>query len=164
MYWQTPCMLRNSDSIMKAIEEELGIHHGHTTKDGLFTFTEVECLGACANAPMVQINDDYYEDLTADTTKSLLKALREAAKATGASGGAQGLASGTGALTGEDSGVKGGAEINEQQGRTYSAAGVKVPAPGPLSGRQTCEPAKGLTSLTGEPWGPEVFRKDGVLG
>jgi NADH dehydrogenase (ubiquinone) flavoprotein 2 len=68
---------------MRAIEEHLGIHHGQTTKDGLFTFTEVECLGACANAPMVQINDEYYEDLTYDTTVSLLKALTNAAKLTG---------------------------------------------------------------------------------
>jgi NADH dehydrogenase (ubiquinone) flavoprotein 2 len=48
-------MLRDSDAVMKACEEELGIHHGQTTQDGLFTMTEVECLGACANAPMVQI-------------------------------------------------------------------------------------------------------------
>lgn len=65
---------------MSAIEQHLGIHHGETTKDGLFTFTEVECLGACANAPMVQINDDYYEDLTPETTKSLLTALKETAQ------------------------------------------------------------------------------------
>ncbi|KAF2147111.1 uncharacterized protein K452DRAFT_261318 [Aplosporella prunicola CBS 121167] len=160
----TPCQLRDSDGIMKAIEEELGIEQGHTTKDGLFTFSEVECLGACANAPMVQINDDYYEDLTPETTKSLLKALRDAAKQTGAGSGAAGLAgeAGKGAVTGQDSSVKAGNEINEQ-GRSYSAQGVKIPTPGPLSGRQTCEPATGLTSLTSEPWSTEVFRKDGVL-
>lgn len=45
----TPCMLCNSDAIMKAIEDKLGITHGHTTEDGLFTFSEVECLGACVN-------------------------------------------------------------------------------------------------------------------
>ncbi|GME39750.1 nadh dehydrogenase [Neofusicoccum parvum] len=157
----TPCMLRDSDGIMKAIEEELGVSHGHTTKDGLFTFTEVECLGACANAPMVQINDDFYEDLTPETTKSLLKALRDAANATGASGGADGLATPTIHITGEeDARIK---TASEKQGRTYTANGVKIPAPGPLSGRDTCEPAKGLTSLTGEPWGTEMFRKDGVL-
>ncbi|KAJ9624007.1 NADH:ubiquinone oxidoreductase 24 [Taxawa tesnikishii (nom. ined.)] len=72
----TPCQLRGSDGIMKAITEELGIHHGETDPERMFTFTEVECLGACANAPMVQINDDYYEDLTPETTKSLLRALR----------------------------------------------------------------------------------------
>ncbi len=63
--------------IVKTIKEELGIKQGETTPDGLFTFLEVECLGACVNAPMVQINDEYYEDLTPETTKSLLAALKE---------------------------------------------------------------------------------------
>jgi len=144
----TPCMLKDSDSVMRAIQDHLGIHPGETTKDGIFTFTEVECLGACANAPMVQINDDYYEDLTYDTTVSLLKALQAAAEATGASGGAAGLAgeAGKGAVTGEDRNVKSGSEIHEQ-GSSYEASGVKLPTPGPLSGRQSCEPAAGLTSL-----------------
>ncbi|KAL2190857.1 hypothetical protein L209DRAFT_747209 [Thermothelomyces heterothallicus CBS 203.75] len=75
----TPCQLGGcgSDAIVQAIKEHLGIKQGETTKDGLFTFTEVECLGACVNAPMVQINDDYYEDLTPKTIKSLLTALKE---------------------------------------------------------------------------------------
>lgn len=60
----TPCMLCDSDSIVAAIRQKLEITVGETTKDGLFTLTEVECLGACVNAPMVQINDNYYEDLT----------------------------------------------------------------------------------------------------
>jgi len=59
----TPCMLRGSDDIMKACKDK-GMAKGATTADGLFTLTEVECLGACANAPMVQINDHNYEDLT----------------------------------------------------------------------------------------------------
>ena len=63
--------------IVKAIKEHLGIKQGETTADGLFTFIEVECLGACVNAPMIQINDDYYEDLTPETTKALLTALKE---------------------------------------------------------------------------------------
>ena len=157
-------MLRDSDSIMKAIQDHLGIHHGETTKDGLFTFTEVECLGACANAPMVQINDDYYEDLTYDTTVSLLKAFQHAAEATTASGGGTGLGgeAGKGAATSEDRNVKSGNEINEQ-GRAYEVGGVKIPTPGPLSGRKSCEPAAGLTSLTSEPWGNETLRKDGAL-
>ena len=60
-----------------------GMKKGHTTADGLFTLTEVECLGACANAPMVQINDDNYEDLTADSMGAVLDALaaRRAAQA-----------------------------------------------------------------------------------
>ncbi|KAF2227925.1 thioredoxin-like [2Fe-2S] ferredoxin-domain-containing protein [Elsinoe ampelina] len=157
----TPCQLRNSDAIMQAIEEELGIHPGDTTPDKLFTFTEVECLGACANAPMVQINDDYYEDLTAETTKSLLRALREAAQKTGASGFAPGLVG----EAGKDAAGKGGEGTHiPEQGRGYAAQGVKLPSPGPLSGRQSCEPKTGLTSLNGEFWGTEVFRKDGVLG
>ncbi len=60
----TPCMLRGAEDIRAAIESKLGIHAGQTTQDRKFTLTEVECLGACCNAPMVQINDDYFEDLT----------------------------------------------------------------------------------------------------
>lgn len=60
----TPCMLRGAEEIRGAIESKLNIHSGQTTEDKKFTLTEVECLGACCNAPMVQINDDYYEDLT----------------------------------------------------------------------------------------------------
>ena len=59
----TPCMLSGSDDLFEACAKR-GLRKGHTTDDGLFTLTEVECLGACANAPMVQINDDNYEDLT----------------------------------------------------------------------------------------------------
>jgi NADH dehydrogenase (ubiquinone) flavoprotein 2 len=159
-------MLKNSDAVMKAIEDQLKIHPGQTTEDGLFTFTEVECLGACANAPMVQINDDYYEDLTYDTTVSLLKALQNAAEVTGASGGAAGLSgeAGKGAVTGEDRNVKSGNEIHEQ-GREYEAGGVKLPTPGPLSGRASCEPATGLTTLTTlDSYDfKKLLRTDGVL-
>jgi NADH-quinone oxidoreductase subunit E len=70
----TPCMLRGSDQIMQACKDK-GMTKGGTTADGLFTLTEVECMGACANAPMVQINDDNYEDLTADTMRAILDAL-----------------------------------------------------------------------------------------
>lgn len=65
--------------VVKAITEHLGISAGHTTEDGLFTFIEVECLGACVNAPMIQINDDYYEDLTPETVKALLDGLKASA-------------------------------------------------------------------------------------
>jgi NADH-quinone oxidoreductase subunit E len=70
----TPCMLRGSDDVLDACYKK-GLKKGATTADGLFTLTEVECLGACANAPMVQINDDNYEDLTFDTTTAILDAL-----------------------------------------------------------------------------------------
>jgi NADH-quinone oxidoreductase subunit E len=70
----TPCMLRGSDDVLRACELR-GLRKGHTTEDGLFTLTEVECLGACANAPMVQINDDNYEDLTEQSMGAILDAL-----------------------------------------------------------------------------------------
>ncbi|MCK6419276.1 MAG: NAD(P)H-dependent oxidoreductase subunit E, partial [Alphaproteobacteria bacterium] len=72
----TPCWLCGSDKITKACEDTLGIHMNETTKDGKFTLVEVECLGACVNAPMVQINDDYYEDLTPESMKELIRLLR----------------------------------------------------------------------------------------
>uniref|UniRef100_A0A8C6TZI3 NADH dehydrogenase [ubiquinone] flavoprotein 2, mitochondrial n=1 Tax=Neogobius melanostomus TaxID=47308 RepID=A0A8C6TZI3_9GOBI len=104
----TPCMLCNSDSILEAIQNKLGIKVGETTPDKMFSLIEVECLGACVNAPMVQINDNYYEDLTPKDMDDIIDELR---------------------------------------------AG-KVPLPGPRSGRFSCEPAGGLTSLTEPPTGP----------
>jgi len=68
----TPCWLRGSDGIVKACRDKLGIRPGESTPDGKFTVTEVECLGACVNAPMVQINDDFYEDLTPEIMGKLL--------------------------------------------------------------------------------------------
>ena len=70
----TPCLLRGSDDVLAACRNQ-GLVKGKTTPDGLFTLTEVECLGTCANAPMVQINDDNYEDLDYDKTAALLHAL-----------------------------------------------------------------------------------------
>lgn len=71
-----PCWLRGSDDVAAAAAAALGIGFGETTADGLFTLTEVECLGACVNAPMMQINDEYYEDLDAERTRSVIEALR----------------------------------------------------------------------------------------
>jgi NADH-quinone oxidoreductase subunit E/NADH dehydrogenase (ubiquinone) flavoprotein 2 len=71
-----PCMLRGSDDVVAAAKQALGVEFGDMTADGKFTLSEVECLGACVNAPMMQINDDYYEDLTAETTKAVLEALK----------------------------------------------------------------------------------------
>ncbi|HEU4960103.1 MAG TPA: NAD(P)H-dependent oxidoreductase subunit E [Sphingomonas sp.] len=70
----TPCMLRGSDDVLAACRNH-GLAKGKTTPDGLFTLTEVECLGACANAPMIQINDDNYEDLDYDSMTAILEAL-----------------------------------------------------------------------------------------
>ena len=70
----TPCMLRGSDDLFAACKKR-GMAKGHTTADGLWTLTEVECMGNCASAPMVQINDDNYEDLTAERLDKILDAL-----------------------------------------------------------------------------------------
>lgn len=65
-----------SKVILETLEKELGIKAGQTTPDGMFTLIEVECLGACVNAPMLQLNDDYYEDLTPETTKAFVDSLK----------------------------------------------------------------------------------------
>jgi NADH-quinone oxidoreductase subunit E len=72
----TPCWLRGSDAVVAACEKQLGIGIGGSTADGLFTLVEVECLGACVNAPILQVNDDFYEDLDGPATERLLDALR----------------------------------------------------------------------------------------
>ena len=68
----TPCWLRGADAIKAACKTKLGIDLGETTKDGMFSLCEVECLGACANAPMIQINDDFYEDLNSNSMTKIL--------------------------------------------------------------------------------------------
>ena len=73
----TPCWLRGSDEVVRACRNKLHIGVGGTTPDGLFTLVEVECLGACVNAPILQVNDDFYEDLDGPATEVLLDALRE---------------------------------------------------------------------------------------
>ncbi|KLE35440.1 NADH-quinone oxidoreductase subunit NuoE [Aurantiacibacter luteus] len=70
----TPCMLRGSDDLLAACKAR-GMKKGHVSDDGLWSFTEVECMGNCATAPMVQINDDNYEDLTAERLDAVLDAL-----------------------------------------------------------------------------------------
>ncbi|MBW8785987.1 MAG: NAD(P)H-dependent oxidoreductase subunit E [Novosphingobium sp.] len=70
----TPCMLRGSDELFEACNKR-GLSKGHTTADGLWTLTEVECMGNCSSAPMVQINDDNYEDLTAERLDHILDEL-----------------------------------------------------------------------------------------
>jgi NADH-quinone oxidoreductase E subunit len=72
----TPCMLRGIDKIIKDCEEKLGIEMDETTLDGVFTLKEVECLGACVNAPVVQINDDFAEDLTSENFLKILEDLK----------------------------------------------------------------------------------------
>lgn len=76
----TPCWLRGAADIMQTCEKTLGIKNKETTKDGIFTLSEVECLGACVNAPAVQINDDYYEDLSPDLMQSIIAQLKDGKK------------------------------------------------------------------------------------
>ena len=113
--------------------EYLGIEPGHTTSDGMFTFVEVECLGACVSAPMIQINDDYYEDLTPESIVALLKALKASAEKVGASGGAAGLTS---------------SEVDSIPSlKKYVAGSVEVPAA--VSYYQSCITSRilGLTAI-----------------
>ncbi len=72
----TPCWLRGSEDIVSICKDKLGINFGATTKDNRFTLLEVECLGACSNAPMAQINDDFYEDLTKESMKKIIEDLK----------------------------------------------------------------------------------------
>lgn len=73
----TPCWLRGSDEIARACRDETGLTgYKQTSADGVFTLSEVECLGACVNAPILQVDDDYYEDLDYARTRELLQALR----------------------------------------------------------------------------------------
>ncbi len=71
-----PCWLRGSDEIMETCHKFLGLDNHESSEDGIFTLTEVECLGACVNAPMMQVGDDYYEDLDADSTLAILSELK----------------------------------------------------------------------------------------
>jgi NADH-quinone oxidoreductase subunit E len=72
----TPCGLRGAEDVLAVCKSHLGIGEGQTTADGLFTLMEVECLGACVNAPVVQINDDYAEDLDPPHMVALLDTLK----------------------------------------------------------------------------------------
>ncbi len=73
----TPCWLRGSEEVARACRDAAGLTgYGQTSADGLFTLTEVECLGGCVNAPVLQVDDDYYEDLDYESTVRLLEALR----------------------------------------------------------------------------------------
>ena len=70
----TPCWLRGADELRRTIQQKIGIGHGETSDDGVFSLVEVECIGACVNAPVVQVNDDYYEDLDGPSLARLLDA------------------------------------------------------------------------------------------
>jgi len=71
------CMLRGAQEILKTVSEKLGIKVNQSTEDGLFTLSEVECLASCGTAPMCQINEDYYENLTPESVVSIVEKLIE---------------------------------------------------------------------------------------
>lgn len=83
----TPCMLQGAKGIYEALQKHLGVSYGQTTEDGMFTLSEMECMGACVNAPMITVADytngvegfryDYYEDLTPEDTIKIVEALRK---------------------------------------------------------------------------------------
>lgn len=70
------CMLKGAYDLLKKLESELGIKKGETTPDGLFTISEVECLGSCGTAPVIQVNEDYYENLDEEKLKQLINELK----------------------------------------------------------------------------------------
>jgi NADH-quinone oxidoreductase E subunit len=74
------CMLRGSEELVEFLKEKLGIEPGEVTADGLFSLTEVECLGSCGTAPMMQINETYYENLTRARVEKILDDLRKEAR------------------------------------------------------------------------------------
>lgn len=76
----TPCWLRGSDDVVKACKAELGIGFGQTTEDGEFTLLEVECAGACVNAPVIAYREEYYEDLDEDSTRAFIKGIKNGEK------------------------------------------------------------------------------------
>ena len=141
----TPCALRGADKIIKVCKERIG-EQRHVTADGKFSWLEVECLGACCNAPMVQINDDYYEDLTAENFSTLLDDL--------AAGRPVRIGSQTGRKSSEpdgavttllDSGLYDGSAVGSwrkgfderyakaQAAKAAAAAGAAAPAPAPVT-------------------------------
>jgi len=97
----TPCWLRGSDEVTEACRKETGIQGwGETSTDGMFTMTEVECLGACVNAPILQVDDDFYEDMDARKVQDLLAALRRGERpAAGSMAGRQASAPADGPTT-----------------------------------------------------------------
>ncbi len=106
----TPCWLMGSDGVVKACERALGIGLGETTADGAFTLAEVECLGACVNAPILQVGEEYYEDLDPDSTTAILEAFKRGEKPkAGSQTGRQGSCPIEGATTLKQMGLPEGA-------------------------------------------------------
>jgi len=114
-----PCQLRGSDDVVRACKDKLGIGLGETSADGKYTLGEVECAGACVNAPVFQIGDDYYEDADYANTSKVLDTLK--------SGGALPK---SGSLTGRDGSAPKGSPItlndNPQPAQKQDFAAAKA--------------------------------------
>ena len=115
----TPCWLRGSAEVVKACEKHLGIKLGETTPDGLFTITDVECLGACVNAPVIQCGgNDFYEDLTPENVIGVLDDLKAGkTPAHGSKCGRKNSCSSAGATSLCDQAVKAGVKIATAEGK-----------------------------------------------
>lgn len=128
----TPCMLRGSDDIKAVLRERVG-EPGHVSADGVFSWQEVECLGACCNAPMVQINDDYFEDLTAENFTKLLDDL--------AAGRDVHIGSQTGRVTSEPVGrLTTLVSLYGEDGKSGPAVAQASPTPLDFPGREAAAP------------------------
>ncbi len=130
----TPCWLRGSDSLTETVKQVCGIEIGGTSEDGLFTLMEVECLGACCNAPMVQINDDYYEDLDAESFAKLLDDLkngREVAKGSQTGRLASARSDGPHTLTKLEEGPLPSGILRADAAKAAEEAAAAAPAPEP---------------------------------
>ncbi len=145
----TPCMLRGSDDIKAVLHERVG-QPGHVSADGLFSWQEVECLGACCNAPMVQINDDYYEDLNRENFTKLLDDL--------AAGREVRVGSQTGRVTSEPVGrLTSLTSLYGDDGKSGPAAGSATPTPSDFPG--FVQPNETLPGVGGEAQPAEAATK-----
>lgn len=128
----TPCWLCGSNDILKAIEDKTGVKPGDSSADGEWTVVEVECLGACVNAPMVQINDDYFEDLDYERMCALIDQLKAGKKPVlGSQTGRQGAMAADGPTTMKDSWPSKAATKDELQREVTAAPKDGPPMPAP---------------------------------
>ena len=72
-----PCCIMGGEKILKQTEKKLGIHNGSTTEDGIFSIEEMECIGACSNAPAIIVNEDYYENMNYSKLEQLINDLKK---------------------------------------------------------------------------------------
>ena len=146
----TPCWLAGSDAVVKACRDTLGIEMGETTRDGMFTLREVECLGACANAPMVQIDSHdaselFYEDLTYDSTREIILQLKrgEQPKVGSQTGRKSSEPIGGGlSLTEDPVALHNNAPVAKAPEKEIEAAKEIAPPPAPKEEKKAEKPAK----------------------